>query len=107
MEHIYVIRGTNTKKKYFKVGLHTGSKKRLYDRYKTYMIDPDILRFIRCSNSKEHEIQILLALSKCRIRRKGYSGNGRQSEWVKIEKKKLLRIIDSHFDVEHNSYCCC
>ena len=105
MEHIYVIRGTNTKKKYFKVGLHTGSERKLYNRYKTYMIDTDILRFIKCNNSKKHETEILIILSKYRIKRNGYSGNGRLSEWVKIEKKKLLKIIDSYFNIEHSSCC--
>lgn len=92
MEHIYVLRGTNTKKKYFKVGLHTGTKKKLYERYRTYMIEPDILRFYISDDSKQDEKEIFVKIEKYRIDR-----IKSKSEWVKMDKNKLLKITDKHF----------
>lgn len=102
MGYIYIIRGTNTKKDFFKLGLHNGTKEQLYNRYRTYMIEPDILRFYLTDDEKKDEKILLTQLDKYRIDRKKS-----KSEWLKIKKKKLLKITDIYFDQYKKSSCFC
>jgi hypothetical protein len=72
----------------FKIGKHTGSKKGLIRRYKTYLIEPIVHFFFPSGAISEDEGALLSRLSNFRV------GN---SEFVKIDLESLTRVVESYF----------
>jgi len=89
MTAIYIISTkSRAKKKYYKVGSHTGTIKKLKSRYSTPLINEKVYYFHPHSKAKDIEKQFKKKLFDSRIVNK----RGHRTEWVKLE----LSIIINH-----------
>lgn len=80
--HIYVI--TDPERKLadkYKIGYHTGSKKKLDKRYITSMPNMEVMLFLEVSDAKILESKLLKVFQEYRVKNK----NGKYSEWIKLE----------------------
>ena len=90
---LYIVTNSYRKKQSeFKLGKHTGTQNALESRYRTYLGDPVVLRFIKCPNYSYHELELLTIFDKHRI----INNKGNQSEWLKISEKELLKTFDDY-----------
>lgn len=97
----------NAKKNIFKVGRHKGTEKQLLKRYTTYLINPVIYFFQEVNDYCLIETKILEELGHCVL----INVNGNKSEWIELEKNKIIRCIkkninawdnDKDFDSDNN-----
>lgn len=114
MEALYIITTESKQKKnIYKPGIHTGTIKKLTNRYSTYFMNPVICFFCYIETSKNKEVEKLLKLSY--IDKRLTNTNGNKSEWIndsliKIQTKlyKLLKniqytvIIDKTNNINEN-----
>jgi len=90
-ESVYLLTSTTMKLvNRFKVGKHTGTKKKLISRYKTYFPDVEILRMVPVKNSSKHEKIVHQLLEKYRFK---------TSEWFDIGEHSIINIFDDYFDL--------
>ena len=73
----------------YKIGYHTGSLTKLKSRYKTYLIDPICVRFVKCYDYKRHEKTLHRIFSN-------YRQN--DTEWFKLDGMILFNMFDNYFD---------
>ncbi len=72
----------------YKVGKHTGEKSKLVKRYKTYLVDVNILRFATLPGDfSQHEKALHAILEEWRYE---------NSEWFVLDKEKVLDIFDEY-----------
>lgn len=87
-EYLYLLTSaTHEKSNQYKVGIHTGSLNKLKSRYKTYLIDVNVLRFVKCDNFRDHERNVHTSLSKFRLN---------NTEWFEIPKDQILNVFDNY-----------
>jgi hypothetical protein len=87
--YIYVISNKVYSDHYmYKIGKHTGTKKKLIKRYKTYLIEPIVYLFFPTHTPLKDECAILARLAKYRI------GN---SEFVKLDLDQVMFMIRQYF----------
>lgn len=60
---------------------------KLKSRYKTYLIDVDVVRFIKCRNYALHESNIHKLLHEHRINK---------TEWFELPRDKILQVFDDY-----------
>lgn len=72
----------------FKIGKHTGSKKGLIRRYKTYLIDPVIYLFFATGTSTQDENILLQRLSNYRVG---------SSEFIQLELETLIHHVQCYY----------
>jgi hypothetical protein len=78
----------------FKIGIHTGDRKKLLARYKTQLVSPQILRFIPHKHANLLEQTILAILDDKRT----IFDSGKKSEWITYPKDDLLKLVDEEKD---------
>ena len=78
----------------FKIGIHTGDRKKLLTRYKTQLVSPQILRFIPHKHANLLEQTILAILDDKRT----IFDSGKKSEWITYPKDDLLKLVDEEKD---------
>jgi prophage antirepressor-like protein len=91
------------KKNEYKVGRYMRTLQQLISRYVTSLVNPILFFYEKVNDYITIENKILIDLDPFRIINK----NGNKSEWVKLEKNKILSIIrnninkwDSHDNIE-------
>lgn len=101
-EAIYVISTLeHSKKNEYKLGYHTGVKKKLISRYTTSLINPIIHYFRYSKYAKEIEAKLKQHFEKERI----INNNGNKTEWINIQLDILIIEIDKIFSkYEKNNY---
>lgn len=85
LEYVYVIT-TDRMPTYYKIGKHTGSMAKLIQRYRTALVDVNVIRFIEVSNALEHEGAIHVLLNNFRYK---------ESEWY--HSNEILNIFDNYW----------
>jgi hypothetical protein len=91
MEVIYIISTLDkAKDNEFKLGSHTGSPKKLLNRYATPLINPILYFFLPVTESKFIESAIKNILIKFRIK----NNDGRITEWIKLDLFSIINIIN-------------
>jgi hypothetical protein len=95
---IYVISNqVYSDKNMFKIGKHTGSKKDLLRRYKTYLIDPILYILFPTGTQSQDESILLSRLSKYRIG---------TSEFVQLNLDQITSIIEGYFRSKYKRNPC-
>lgn len=103
-QYLYILTDpSNFANNTYKVGIHTGTLKKLTSRYQTYLPKFKLILFWRFPNSRELEKKILSTFSGQRIK----NPNDNQSEWIQAELAEILATIivdqlksDDEFDEE-------
>ena len=91
---IYIISTrVHAEKNEYKLGKHTGSKKKLLSRYTTSLINPILYYFRYSKNSERIESILKQHFEKERI----VNRNGHKSEWINIKLNLLIDEIDKNF----------
>ena len=89
MQNIYIISCPDRIKiNEYKVGRHSGSIKKLIQRYRTYLANPVVLLFWYVGEAKYVEKKILKKTKNKRI-----LNDVHKSEWIKIKINKLYKTI--------------
>jgi hypothetical protein len=97
LSFIYVVSNkVYREKNMFKIGKHTGTQKMLEKRYKTYLIDVDILFFFPTGSATEDESYLLQKFSNYRVM---------DSEFLKIPLDKLMDDITRYFKLKYQRVC--
>lgn len=95
---IYVISNqVYADKNMYKIGKHTGSKKGLIKRYKTYLIDPILYILYPTGESSLDETNILSRVAKYRLG---------TSEFVQLELDKIIDLIEIYFRMKYKRNPC-
>lgn len=82
-----------SEKNEYKLGKHTGSKKKLLSRYTTSLINPILYYFRYSKNSGKIELILKQHFEKERI----INNNGNKTEWINIKLNILIDKIDKIF----------
>lgn len=95
---IYVISNqVYADKNMYKIGKHTGSRKGLLRRYKTYLIDPIIYLLFPTGSSTQDETNILSRLSNYRMG---------TSEFVQLDLDRVTECIEKYFRTKYKRNPC-
>jgi hypothetical protein len=81
----------------YKIGKHTGSKKSLIKRYKTYLIDPVVYLLFPTGTSSSDESSILSRLLNYRVG---------TSEFVKLDLETILDTIENFYSEKYKRIPC-
>ena len=88
MSHIYVLGDPNNTERY-KVGVHSGSLKKLANRYRTYIPDVDICEFIQTP----YALTVEKELKRSSLERVAFIDTGNDSEWYRSDYPTIHRAI--------------
>ena len=88
---------TEKTKNNYKIGVHTGDKNKLINRYSTYLRNVIVEYFRNDVNAIEHEKIVKQKLFKNRLP----NNNGNATEWVHINLGNLKKIIDNVINNDH------
>lgn len=98
MTFIYVVSNSiYAKNNVYKIGKHTGTKKMLMKRYKTYLIEPIIYLFFPSGDVSNDETTLLKRFSKYRMG---------TSEFVQIPIDTLLENIKLYYRMKYERHPC-
>ena len=104
MESVYIVSTLKiAKDDEYKLGMHSGTQKKLLSRYGTPLIDPIIYFFRPVNDFKKIEALALKKFNKYRI----INDSGKKTEWIKLNLNTLTigltKIISENDDIEENS----
>jgi transcription initiation factor TFIIIB Brf1 subunit/transcription initiation factor TFIIB len=74
--------------KKYKIGKHTGTKEKLISRYKTYLVDVIVLRFVKLPGDVNNHEKALHDLLK--------DQRYKNSEWFIIQEQQILEVFDRY-----------